>query len=189
MAKVDSIPLLAGVRGSIGNLILVRRNGMQYLRRKPSPKPKQTPARQAHQGRFAQASAYAGRVLAQPEEKAVYEAAARGTGLSAQNLAIRDFMNPPTLEDIDSSAYTGNAGQTIRVKATDDFEIVRLTITIRDESGTALEEGAAVASGEPATWQYLTQRVITPSRIIVIEATAWDRPGNSAVRNTPHWGG
>jgi hypothetical protein len=39
-----------------------------------------------------------------------------------------DFRHPPVIEDIDLSAYAGLPGQLIRVRAVDDFGVVRIAI-------------------------------------------------------------
>src|SRR5690242_15390083 len=104
MAKVDPNSLTAGISGSIGDLTIVRKkNGSIYLRRKSTKKPKQTPAREKQRARLGHASAYASAALADPAKKAIYEAAAKATGQSAQNLAVRDYMHPPVIEEIELS--------------------------------------------------------------------------------------
>ena len=52
------------------------------------------------------------------------------------------------------SVYTGQIGQIIRVRVTDDMEVKGVSVAIRDQGGVALEQGAATWSPASATWAY-----------------------------------
>jgi hypothetical protein len=187
MAKVDPNSLTAGISGSIGGLTIVRkRNGSIYFRRKSTKKPKRTPAREKQQTRLGRASVYASAALADPAKKAVYEAAAKGTGRSAQNLAVGDHMHPPVVEDIELSGYTGKKGETIRISARDDLAVATLRVTVRDRSGTVLEEGAAGQTRAGLTWLYVAQNDLPGDQIVQIQATAMDHAGNKSAKTVPH---
>ena len=190
MAIISPNSLLSNVHGSIGKLTVVHLNGRIILRQKPSAKPAATPKRKAHRGKMGRASQWASCVLADPETAAVYEAAAQGSGLSAHNIAVSDFMNDPVIEDIDLSAYSGQSGQTIRVQAKDGDKVppgvglASLKVAIRSLAGAILEEGLATGQGQ--AWNYLTQQQMPPGVIVKIEVTATDRPGNHAAKIIPH---
>ena len=72
---------------------------------------------------FKLAAGYGKAALADPATKALYETVAKGKGIPVFALTIADFFNAPAVDEIDLSAYTGKAGETIRVRASDDFEV------------------------------------------------------------------
>ncbi len=55
-------------------------------------------------------------------------------------------MRPPTVDSINLDGYRGKLGQVIRVKATDDFRVVEVKVTIRGPAGELIEEGMAELS-------------------------------------------
>ena len=88
-------------------------------------------------------------------------------------------MNAPTVQHIDISGYRGRAGDTIAIRAVDDFSVTKVSVQIRNAAGTLIEEGEA-AKGLNC-WRY---RVTVPNLSIsgsTIRATAFDRPGNTGI--------
>jgi hypothetical protein len=71
----------------------------------------------------------------------------------------------------------GQAGQPIRVKATDDVQVTRVSVMISDGNGTVLEQGNA-SSDDGQWWTYVTTASTNGSRRLKI--TAQDRPGHTA---------
>jgi hypothetical protein len=100
------------------------------------------------------------------------------------DLAKADFMRPPSVEDLDLSDYTGKSGETIRVRATDDFEVKEVQVTIRRLDGTLIEKGAADPDG--GQWIYETSAKVAEGVTVVVEATATDHPGHTASRKADH---
>ena len=188
MAKVDLHAVMGVVSGSIGGLVIVRkRNGTVYLRRKSQKKPKQTVARKEQQTRLGQASSYASMALADPAKKAIYEVAVKGTGRSAQNLAVQDHMRSPVIEDIDLSGYTGRRPETILITAKDDVAVAQLWVVIKDTAGAVLEEGSARPLNGNLTWCYEAQSDAAPGQIVHIEAIATDHAGSRISKCVPHY--
>src|SRR3972149_1767766 len=99
----------------------------------------------------------------------------RGTN-SAHNVAERAKMNKPQIPEIDVKGWNGQAGQPIRVKATDDVQVIRVSVVIGDGNGTVLEQGNA-SQDEGQWWTYVTTVQTNGSRSLKI--TAHDRPGNT----------
>jgi hypothetical protein len=58
-------------------------------------------------------------------------------------LVVADYWKPPTADEIDLAAYTGVIGDPITTRATDEFEVVGVTVLVRDASNAVLEQGAA----------------------------------------------
>jgi hypothetical protein len=191
MARIEKNSLLASLHGSIGQLTIVHRKGAVFARNKPTVKPKATRRRKAHQGKFRQASKWASGVLKEvPALATIYQEAAKGTELSAQNLMIADFMHGPVIDDIDLSGYTGRSGEKIRVQGKDSIaapirvELGEVRVVIRNLAGAVLEQGNAVQDG--AVWVYVTQTEVPPTQIVNVEVIVKDRPLNRASKIVPH---
>jgi hypothetical protein len=105
---------------------------------------KVTAAEKKQQTLFKQAVEYAKQVLVDPDKGPIYQREARLRNLSAQNLAVQDFMRPPVIRGIGLSNYSGKRGSCISVRAEDDFEFARVKVLIRDQAGHVLEEGTPV---------------------------------------------
>jgi hypothetical protein len=95
-------------------------------------------------------------------------------------------MHPPVVEDVELSGYTGKKGETIRISARDDLAVATLRLTVRDRSGTILEEGAAVQVKAGLTWLYVAQTDVPGGQIVQIQATATDHAGNKGAKTVPH---
>ncbi|EKB58260.1 hypothetical protein [Bergeyella zoohelcum] len=97
-------------------------------------------------------------------------------GLNSYNIAVADLMNAPKIEQIDLSAYTGQVGDLIKVKAYDDFAVKAVTVEIQNSEGTLVEKGNAIDNG--LEWIY-TATVNNPNLSgykIIVRAT--DNPNN-----------
>lgn len=191
MAIVDKNSLLASVHGSVGNAVVVHQKRRIIFRNKPVVSPKKTRARRTHQTRFGRASKWAsGMLKGAPDVAAVYTEAVRGTDWSAQQLAISDAMNPPTVEEVDLAAYTGRKGETIRVQANAGVNgplsvpLKSVRVEIRNLAGAMLEQGTATAGG--GAWEYTAQAEISPTELVKIHVTVEDYPGNTASKAVPH---
>ena len=103
------------------------------------------------------------------------------TGATAYNIAIADWFVTPKVLEINVDRWTGEIGQTIRVKARDNVVVVRVSVVIRDVEGKLLEMGEAVPSqpGSP-WWNYTTKSRVTMMPFPSVKAIATDLPGNSA---------
>ena len=98
--------------------------------------------------------------------------------MSPFNVAVSDWFKKPTVHEIDLSGWTGEIGQTIRVKAQDEIHVAKVHVAIKDLSGAILEEGDAVQA-DGLWWTYtVTTQVDEPETRIV--ATAQDLARNIA---------
>ena len=116
--------------------------------------------------------------FAQTQE--VYQHKAQGTGVTAYTLAIADWFCGPRVLEINVDGWTGQLGQTIRVKARDNMKVAGVSVVIRDAQGKVLEMGEAHPSqaGGP-WWTYTTTALIPMTPLPTVQATAHDLPGNS----------
>ena len=79
------------------------------------------------------------------------------------------------------AAYTGKTGEAIKIRASDDFQVVGVGVVIRDTGGTVLEQGPATVSGDGA-WTYAATTKLPDGQQVVIEVTATDRPGHKTTK-------
>jgi hypothetical protein len=104
--------------------------------------------------------------------------------MTAFVLAVADFLHAPSVDEIDLTGYTGRPGGTIVVRASDDFEVVQVSLVIRAGDGTLVEQGPATL--ESGAWRYTTTVAAPVGAPVVVEVTACDRPGNKTVESLTH---
>jgi hypothetical protein len=178
MAKVKLNPVMEQVRGKIGDLVFKRYEDRVIVTRKADRDGLvATVGQEAQRERFRQAAAYGKAVFADPAQKALYEAAGKAKSKPAFALTVSDFMNSPVIDLIDLANYTGQVGQAIIVRASDDFAVAGVTVAVRDNAGGLVEQGAATL--DLGVWRYVTTAVLPAGRPVTIEATATDRAGNA----------
>ncbi len=186
MAKITPNPTAGAFSGAVGDLVFFRlKNGHVVVRHRAVRKAPKKPGEIANQEGFVRAVAYAKAVWkSQPELRAKYKAAARQQGRQGFHLAKADFRLPPTIGDVDLSGFRGNAGDPIRVVATDDFEVKEVVVVLRRLSGELIEQGAAVL--EQGTWSYRAQAQVPAGETITVEAIAVDYPGHTGSKRLDH---
>jgi hypothetical protein len=177
MAEVFDNIILEGLRGSLGDKLVLRRGrgGKTIISAKPvfAPDREFSAAQKAHQQAFRAAAAYA----KSAKGENVYLAKAEKTGQSAYNLAVKDWFNKPEILELDITGWSGQAGQAIHIKAIDDVQISRVSVVITNGNGTLLEQGNA-GPGEASWWTYMTTVSTKGDR--QLEVAALDMPGNEA---------
>jgi hypothetical protein len=101
------------------------------------------------------------------------------TGLTAYNIAIADWFVSPRVVEINVDRWSGKPGQNIRVKARDNVKVARVTLVIRGAQGDLLEMGEAVpVEAKNAWWNYTTQSLVLMAPFPLVQAIAFDLPGN-----------
>ena len=166
MAKVDLNKLFKNLRGKIGDLVFRHMpDGSITVSGLPRKRRKDSPAQKAHQSRFTEGSSFA--KWAQHEYPIYAELAAERPMITAYNMAVKDFFNPPVIHRI--LRKDGH----ILVHAWDEIMVASVKVTISDGQGKPLEVGDAVQV-EKDWWQY------TPQAEGRVSASAWDIPGNRA---------
>jgi hypothetical protein len=187
MAKVKLSSALIRARGKMGNVVFRKYHDEVIMAQVPDMSGVTPTAKQAaHRGRFKLGVLYGRTVLADPVKKAIYEATAKAKGIPVFALTVADFMRAPVVDQVDLSAYTGKAGETIRITASDDFEVAGVGVAIHDTAGAVLEQGAATLAD--GVWNYVTTANLPPGQQVSIEVTATDRPGPKTTKTqTPGW--
>jgi len=177
MAKIRNNVIVRGASGSFGEQLVLKidKAGRTILCNTPTFSPNRvfSPAQLASQEKFRQAAAYAkdARMLE------VYVRKAEGLPVNSFNVALADWFRPPEIQSIDLSAWTGEAGQPIRVQARDDVEVKLVSVEITDENGTVLERGPAFKE-DGGWWTYSTTAPASGNPSVSV--TAEDLPGHTA---------
>ena len=141
-------------------------------------------AQQEQRERFAQARRYAQEVLADPWQREAYDRLAKQRNRRTDLLLISDYLTPPEVTAIDVSGYQRQPGDTIRLFAEDDIEVVSVEVTIQTASGVTLERGfGAQVHG---VWCYRVTAATPAGAPLTITATARDRPGHAGSRSVVH---
>jgi hypothetical protein len=182
MANSNNSVITGKFRGTIGKELVFREwDGKTVVAK--APKARTGPATAAQlkiQENFMLAAKYATSVKEGTDQgiRDAYSAALK----PRQNLfsrAVADFMSPPVVKTIGSSAYTGVVGSTITIRAVDDFRVTGVLVEIFAVSGTLLEKGNAVQQTNGIDWTYTTTQANAVLAGSKISAIATDVPGNT----------
>ena len=182
MAKVGNNLITTRLSGMLGDQIVFRTRGTKtYVATAPT-RHEGPPTEQQlqHRHQFQEAIVYGKNVNANPEQKELYEQAAK-ENQTAFNVAVADFMKAPHIDEIDLSQYTGQQGDQIRVRAVDDFMVAGVTVGIYAPDGSLIEEGAAVKQANGLDWLYAAAQQNSNLHGSKIVIRANDLPGNTAV--------
>jgi hypothetical protein len=79
-----------------------------------------------------------------------------------------------------TDGYTGKINDAIIIKATDDFKVAAVTVTINLPSGVLLESGSAAYDANAMMWKYTATKANTTLAGTKIKVTAIDVPKNEA---------
>ena len=180
MSKSNQNVITKTYSGKLGNQVVFRnRDGKSIMCAMPKPITKAPTEAQINvRNLFLKGSIYAKAMLADPTMKTKYAEKAIN-GKSAYNVALADYIKPPVVDNIDASAYTGATGDKIRIDATDCFEVTKVHVVIKDNSGTIVEQGDAALDSMNLFWEYsatVAHPVITG---LTVTATATDNPGHT----------
>ncbi|MEO5980003.1 MAG: hypothetical protein ABIS36_23250 [Chryseolinea sp.] len=181
MSKIENNPLFKGVSGKLGDVIVIRQSQRGIvMANKPRKAKTVTESQLARRSTFQDASHYALRQLAKPEARALYESRVNIYKNSAYLVAISDYLSLPKVQLIDTESYTGAVGQSINVKATDDFQVTTVSVVIKSASGVELERGQATLSIDLRDqWVYTTTAVNATLVGSTVTASATDLAGNT----------
>lgn len=168
--------------GMLGEVSFVRKvRGRVEVTTKPATRKSASEKLAAAQGRFLEATQYAKRQTADPESNALYTQGMTSSKRSAHTVAMCDYLGAPTVVAIDTTRYRGKPGDTIEVKAIDDFMVTRVNIVIMDAAGATIEEGEAGPDLEQINiWAYKATASNPELAGTTIKATAFDRPRNKS---------
>lgn len=177
MAKVIRNLLTSGVSGTIGNLNFYNRKGIPIIRQsKTKDKLKFTPDQIALQIKFERASGFAQKAVADPMLKFYYQSLATGAQ-NARNMALKDAMSAPGINDVNFETYNGRPGEKIIIQAMYFFRVYQVYVKVFNENGILIEEGLATEDRVPSVWIYRATKELD-TRNARIEISAENIPGN-----------
>jgi hypothetical protein len=111
--------------------------------------------------------------------QAIYVNKALQYGTSGYSMALMDFLVPPKVLEIDVTAWTGEIGETIRVRARDNVAVAGMLLVIRDAHGSPLEAGqAAPRDLGSAWWLYTTRSKVDLEPFPTVQVIVRDHAGN-----------
>jgi hypothetical protein len=180
MSKVELSALVNGLSGKTGNTVLRRIGNGTLMAARPRKRTSALSVKEkTHHDRFKSAINYAKVKMADPIAKADYEKVSSRKDLkTAYVMAIRDFLKPPTIDMVKTDGYTGKINDAIFIKATDDFKVAAVTVTINLPSGALLESGSATYDVNAMTWKYTATKANATLAGSKVKATAFDVPKN-----------
>jgi hypothetical protein len=178
MAKSKLNSALSALSGAIDRWVYKQVRGRTVVYALPETTAAPTEAQLAARARFRRAADYANRMSGDPALFAPYEAIAKSRNIPVREVMMADYFRPPVIGGIDLAGFTGAVGDPIKIEATDDCAVMGVTVQIRAEDDTLLEEGAAAFETEQRQWVYATTVAYPRGTPVSITATAVDRPGN-----------
>jgi hypothetical protein len=183
MAKIKNNLLVRGASGNVGKQFVYRKRGDDtFITRMPEIDKNAKPTQKQEQVReqFFAAAGYATGAIADPVLKAQYQKKAKAkSGITAYNIAFRDFLKAPVVKNIDTAKYNGTPGSQIVINATDDFRVIEVTVSIKTAAGVLVEEGNAILNPiNRNEWSYTVTQNNAALTGSIILATAKDLPGN-----------
>jgi hypothetical protein len=182
MSQIINNPLLKSITGLLGKTMVFRQwRGKLVLANRPARRKSDSEKQKVYIEKFREATQYAKRQMADSASKAEYQEGINNRKHNAYTVALTDYLNAPKVHYIKATDYQGAVGDTITIKATDDFKVVRVTVVIADRNGVMLEQGdASVQVGRPFIWKYQASAVNPDVKGTVIRVAAFDKPGNKS---------
>ena len=183
MTLITNNPLLKSASGMLGDTHYYREwRGRLVMCKRPKKRMSLSQRQKETVSRFKLAARYASGQMKDLEAKAAYQERTNFRYHSAYLVALNDYLNPPTVKEIRTIDYRGNAGDSITVDAWDDFVVVKVNVVIINQDGAILEDGYAEPhDNNPALWTYraiVANPNIQGTKIMVM---AFDKPGNKGL--------
>jgi hypothetical protein len=173
-----------GLSGTVGKIMTFtqKKSGKVILGKNHTPTAIPATAAQLDvRSKFKIASIYAKAAIKNPVLKAEYEAATQDDQ-SAYNVALRDAFKAPEITNVDTASYLGNIGDTITVRAIDDFRVASVWVEITSANGGFAEGGYAVLQENGLDWLYTAVSDLAVIAGATVTAKARDLPANETVK-------
>ncbi len=178
MAKIRTIITLKTKSIKRAHALLAKTAG-EIVPKKTRKRKKSSAKQKDNNLTFKEATQYAKRQMANPETKAEYARGITEKNNAAFRVALRDYLNAPIVHYIKAPDYTGAIGNVISIKATDDFKVIAVRVTITDAAGKELESGIAIQNPRKKhMWKYATTVANANVAGTKISVVALDKPQN-----------
>jgi hypothetical protein len=182
MTKARLHPSLLEFKGAMGDMVFKKRGKKVYVSIKSQGTGEPSEAQLAQRKYFKKAVNYAKSAMADETSRAFYEDLAQRRETTARGLCIGDYLNAPTVDDLDFSKYEGNVGDRILITTNDDVAVVDVSVKLTKVDGTPIESGKAIEDvAGSGNWEYVATVPVPLGTDIFISAEAFDRPGHRAV--------
>jgi hypothetical protein len=182
MTRARLHPSLLEFKGAMGDMVFKKRGKKVYVSIKSQGTSDPSQAQLAQRKYFRKAVGYSKAALSDETTRAFYEALAETRETNARSLCIGDFLNEPTLDELDLTKYKGRIGDRILISTSDDVGVVEVDVELTKADGTPIESGKAVEVGAGSgDWVYVASVAVPLGTDIFISAEAFDRPGHRAV--------
>jgi hypothetical protein len=167
----------------MGDMVFKKRRGKVYVSIKSQGTTGEpSEAQLAQRKNFKRAVNYAKSAMADETSRAFYEDLAQRRETTARGLCIGDYLNEPTMDELDLSKYKGKVGDRILITTNDDVGVVEVNVNLTRSDGTPIEMGKAVEDGTGSgNWEYVATVPVPLGTDIFISAEAFDRPGHRTV--------
>ena len=149
MPKIKNNVIVQGLSGIFGGQIVFRqlRDGRTIVAAPPDfSRRVLSKDQKVHHSKFKEGAAYAKEAA---KTHPIYAQLAAGTLKTAYNVALADFFHAPVIHAMERS----EAG--LRVRASDDVMVAKVSITILGDDAGVLEKGDAVQEGDSESWVYI----------------------------------
>lgn len=178
MAVVKDNIITDGLSGMLGGKIVFRKMGDKtVVSTRPVNTAAPTDGQLAVRERFQEAVIYAKAAADDPATNAIYDPTAKKRKRTVYQVAVADFFKAPKINEVNLSDYKGQLGDVIMIRATDDFEVVKVEVEIVNPDGSVVETGLAVNQGNNV-WKYTATQENDDLNGDRISIRAYDRPGN-----------
>jgi hypothetical protein len=180
MSRVNKNIITEGLAGMLAKSIVFRKHGDRTIVTivpKKSSKPP-TEKQLAKRAKFKEAVAYAQAQLKDEASKAIYQTKAT-TVRTPYHIALADYMNTPVVHKINIGKWKAKKGDVIEVTATDDFEVMAVTLYFLASDHQILFTAHAFKTPVAQVWKYILPEPITG--VQSIKAVATDRAENEGV--------
>ena len=179
MAKFKMNKMVESASGKVGNMVF-RQVGRTTLYTQ-APEREHLIASEgqlAQRQRFKRATDFAKSSLLNPEVKTMYEKRSEGEDfMNAFSAAIADYLHTPKIDSVDLTAYTGQAGESIKIQVFETTKVVSAKVTIALADNTLVESGEATLI-DAFNWEYVTTQVNAALAGSKITFTIADSEGN-----------
>ena len=184
--KIELHGMVKKATGEWDGLVFKKVFGKTVAVTKPSTSSEPTAGQLAQREHFKQAVMYARSALADAVLGPVYAAAAFAKQTPVFGLIVADYLNHPSIDEVDTLQYIGQVGGIIHVATSDDFGVVSVDISICDtRDGTIIERGQAVESiPGSGHWIYIATNQAPAGIEAGFQIIAKDRPGGQAVHHS-----
>jgi hypothetical protein len=180
MARSINNILTKGLSGMVGKQLVFRSwNGKTFISVAPKKPKKQSPQQKENRSKFKMATVFAKKMMKDPAKKAEYKEVAKRLKLpNAYTAAITEYMRKPEIKELDTTNYSGKAGEEIKISVRKkDFEVQEVEVMMIDLNGEFIEDGKATKS--MGDWVYRTSAEVKGRESVQFIIKAKERTGNS----------